>query len=287
MKRDMTTTEAQRPDIFVYTDFRKFLVDFYEFMKLQTSYFSYRYFSKLAGFASPNFYKLVADGKRNLSDDGIQRFSKALKLDAKEARHFRVLVHLAQAATSEERDFFANQLFKSKSLKALKPLSEAQYRYYNEWYHIPLRELVERSDFRNDPKWIAGQFTPPLSEKQVNEGLATLLKLELIEVNDCGGFRQTQRAITSGDDVTGQAFLNFQKQVIQLGAEAIERFPKEEREVSSLTLGVSAGSFQKIQKLIKDFQQEVIAIASVPQPVEEILQLNVQLFPLLKNKDQQ
>lgn len=277
--------ETNKPDIFAYADFRQYLVEYYSYMKSQSGFFSYRYFSKVAGFSSPNFYKLVAEGKRNLSDDGIVRFSKAMKLDAKEARYFRLLVHLGQAQTTEEKDFFTRQLFKSRSSKALQPLTEEQYNYYNEWYHIPLRELVERSDFKDDPKWIASQFTPHLTEKQAKEGLETLLRLNFIEKTECG-YRQTSRSITSGDGVTHQAFRNFQARMIQMGAEAVDRFGQERREVSSMTLGVSRATVEKIKKLIKEFQEDVIAVASEQQPVEDVVQMNVQLFPLLKSKGQ-
>ncbi len=273
-----------KPDILNYTDFRKYLRDLYDFLKETTPYFSYRYFSKMAGFSSPNFYKLVADNKRNISADAIERFTKALKLDVKEARYFRLLVLMNQAATPEERDYFMRQLLKTKGVRHAKPLSEAQYDYYSQWYHIPLRELVARSDFKNDPKWIADQFTPPLSEKEVREGLVTLKKLGLVSKTSDGQFVQSSNAVTTGDDVTNVAVANYHRQMIQMGSEALERFKASERDVSSLTMGMSKATAAKVRKMIREFRKEIIAVVGEDKEVEDIVQFNMQLFPLSQKK---
>jgi len=271
-------------NIFEYTDFRKFLKDYYTEMKERTPYFSYRYFSKLAGFTSPNFLKLVADGKRNLSSEGMQKFVKALKLKAKEARYFRILVLLNQAATPEEKDFYTRQLFKSKVYKMLKPLNKAQYDYYSQWFHIPLRELIGRSDFINDPKWIARQFTPSLSEKDVKDGLETLLKLELIEETDDGSYCKKDHAISTGDEVTSNAVANYHRKMIQMGADSIDKFDPEDREISSLTLGVSKKTSKKIKEMIQDFRKEILGVLEQESEFEDVVQLNFQLFPIIQKK---
>ena len=49
-----------------YDDFRKYMRDFYEDRK-RCSAFSWREFSKKAGFSSPSYMKVVCDGKSKLS----------------------------------------------------------------------------------------------------------------------------------------------------------------------------------------------------------------------------
>ncbi|OVE82759.1 hypothetical protein BVY03_00110 [bacterium K02(2017)] len=277
------TKTTEQPIIFDYTLYRKFLKDLYLFKKETTPYFSYRYFSKIAGFTSPNYFKLIMDGKRNLSSDGINKFSKALKLNAKEKHFFRLLVLMNQAKTAEEKDFFTRQLLKSKVYKTLKPLTQAQYNYYSHWYHIPLRELVGRSDFINDPKWIARQFTPKLTESQVKEALKRLEKLDLIKKTKDLSYVQTDFAISTGESVASQGVINYHRQMIQMGSEALDRFDQDERDISSLTMGVSKDTIKKLKHLIRDFRKEIIATVNEDQKIEEVVQLNFQLFPLIKS----
>jgi uncharacterized protein (TIGR02147 family) len=270
------------PSVLNYTDFRRFLMDYYAAMKAQTPYFSYRYFSKLAGFSSPNFLKLVMEGKRNLSGEGIEKFACAMKLKPAEARQFRMLVLMNQATVPEERDYYTRQILKSRVFRRLKPLTPELYEYYSEWFHVPLRELVARSDFRADPHWIGRQFTPPLSESQVANGLSLLEKLGLIARNEAGQITVTDTLISTGDEVEGQAIKNFHREMIKKGAEAIDRFAKPERDISSLTVGVSHGNAARMKQMIQEFRKELLAVTGEEQVVEEIVQVNFQLFPLVR-----
>ncbi len=42
--------------------------------------FSYRVFSRLAGFKSSNIFKLVMDGDRNLTEESLKKFILGLSL---------------------------------------------------------------------------------------------------------------------------------------------------------------------------------------------------------------
>ena len=53
-------------NIYNFSDYRDFLKDRYRQLKEADPVFSFRHFSKQAGFGSPNYLKLVMDGKRNL-----------------------------------------------------------------------------------------------------------------------------------------------------------------------------------------------------------------------------
>ena len=48
-----------RPSVYDYLDYRSYLADMFHYRKHKAGRFSYRYFSGKAGFASPNFLKLV------------------------------------------------------------------------------------------------------------------------------------------------------------------------------------------------------------------------------------
>jgi uncharacterized protein (TIGR02147 family) len=277
----------EKTNIFEYTDYRKYLKDYYDEMKQDTPYFSFRYFSKLAGFTSPNYLKLIIDATRNLSAKAIAKFIKALKLSAKEARYFRVMVMMNQAPTTEEKDYYLRQILKNKVYKTLKPLTQAQYEYYSHWYHIPLRELVGRSDFKNDPKWIAHQFTPSITESQVKEGFTVLEKLGLIEKTNEGSFKQSEQAVSTGDEVTSLAVMNYHRKMIQMGMESMDRFQGADRDISALTLGVKKQSLGKIKQLIQEFRKELIAISNEEgAEFEDIVQVNFQMFPLVVNRSE-
>ena len=56
-----------------YSDFRQYMLDYYEERK-RRSVFSWREFSKIAGFTSSSYMKVVCDGKSKLSRIGVSSF---------------------------------------------------------------------------------------------------------------------------------------------------------------------------------------------------------------------
>jgi len=88
---------GMRP-VFEYTDYRRYLHDFYHYKKRTNPYYSYRLFSMKAGFKAPNLLKLVMDGQRNLTRESVDKFVHALRLTNGEAAYFTSLVLHNQGA---------------------------------------------------------------------------------------------------------------------------------------------------------------------------------------------
>ena len=104
-----TQSLKPRPSLFEYENYRSFLKDYFTFSKQQLPQFSYRYFAQKAGFRSPNFLKLVMDGKRNLSSQSIEQFSKAFKLSSIESEFFSYLVHFNQSEDDAQKILWAKK----------------------------------------------------------------------------------------------------------------------------------------------------------------------------------
>jgi uncharacterized protein (TIGR02147 family) len=268
--------------VFEYDNYRAYLRDLYGFYKKTKPHFSYRYFSQKAGFRSPNFLKLVIEGKRNLSPESIERFTSALKLNKKETEFFRILVHLNQARTIGEKKLYAEKLMQFRSFRYIHPLRQDQYRYYAEWYNIPIRELTILPEFSEDPGWIARSLLPPISPQQAQKALNLLLQLGLLERDESGRLVQADAFISTGDEVTSTSVANYHREMIQKGSEALDRFPGPVRDISSVTMALSESSFQEIKSLIQRFRKELLAIADQDQRPEGVYQINFQLFPLAK-----
>src|ERR1700678_2834375 len=92
-------------NVFEYDDYRDLLKDLFSSYKAKDSKFSHRFFSRIAGFKSPNFLIKVMQGKSNLSEESIEKFVKGFKLNSQEGKFFKNLVLLNQAKTLEEKDF--------------------------------------------------------------------------------------------------------------------------------------------------------------------------------------
>ena len=85
-----------------YQNYHEFMLDYYEERK-RTSVFSWREFSRLAGFTSSNYIQLVCNGKSRLSKDGVERVASAMELEGIDRDYFRAMVRFGDAKSDEKK----------------------------------------------------------------------------------------------------------------------------------------------------------------------------------------
>lgn len=268
--------------IFEYTNYRDYLRDSYDFLKETTEYFSFRYFSRKAGFRSPNYLKLVIEGQRNISPDSIDRFAGAFKMNKGEAHFFGKLVGFNQAGNNSERAEFALKILQTKIYQKLNPLREEQLHYYQRWYQIAIRELALCPGFSNDAEWIAKQFTPELTVHEAQQAIDSLVKLGMLVKTSKNQLRPNTKNVTTHDEVLSSFVGFYHKQMMDKAKDSINITEAAEREISSICVPVSADTFHKMKVRIQDFKKELMALASEDQNPNRVYQLNLQLFPLTK-----
>jgi uncharacterized protein (TIGR02147 family) len=280
--------ELSRPDIFGYDDFRKFIQDWLDY-RLSSSHAvsSIRSITSAAGFRSPNYLRLVAQGKRNLTAESIGKISQTFELSAEESRFFRQLVLFNQAKTHESRKIYLDELLSSRSYRNVYPVRSAQLEYYSKWYYVVIREMVSLKDFKEDVAWIANRIVPRISEKDAEEALKKLQRLGLIERDESGKLCVTRRLLTPEGKLGAASLKEFHRNVIRKAADAIDLFPGEEREISSVTVSVDQATAAQMRSLIVEFRKRMLGLVQDVESPEEVFQFNLQFFPMTKKKPEE
>jgi uncharacterized protein (TIGR02147 family) len=271
--------------LFEYMNYREYLRDYYAEKKKEHAFYSFRLFAQKAGFASPNFFKLVIDGKRNMSKESAFRFSKALGHSKKEAEYFENLVFFNQSKTLEEKNAYLANLMKFRKNLDPKKIEQSEYAYYSAWYIPVVRELVIAMDFYDDFKKLGRAVVPAISAAEAEKAVKLLLQLGYIRKNGGGHYEQSAVFLTTGPAVRSLAVANFHKAMMQRASESLERFPAHERDVSCLTLGVSENTLSTMISRIAEFRRELLALTESDTRMSKIVQVNFQLFPLSINLD--
>ena len=271
--------------LFEYMNYREYLRDYYAEKKKEHAFYSFRLFAQKAGFASPNFFKLVIDGKRNISKESAFRFSKALGHAKKEAEYFENLVFFNQSKTLEEKNAYLANLMKFRKNLDPKKIEQSEYVYYSAWYIPVVRELVIAMDFYDDFKKLGRAVVPAISAPEAEKAVKLLLQLGYIRKNGGGHYEQSAVFLTTGPAVRSLAVANFHKAMMQRASESLERFPAHERDVSCLTLGVSESTLSTMISRIAEFRRELLALTESDTRMSKIVQVNFQLFPLSINLD--
>jgi uncharacterized protein (TIGR02147 family) len=271
---------AESPEVFEYLDYRKFLRDFYKSRKRNGRGFSYRAFSRRAQLQSPNYLKLVIEGQRNLTGSMANRFANACGLDGDDAAYFENLVQFNQAKTSSERASFYDRLRSFRRYRRVQKLEVDQADYHSTWYLPAIRELAARSDFRDDPEWIAKKVLPPISVSEAKRALDILFRLGLVARGEDGRVRQTDVHVSTGPETLGVHIATYHRTMMERASEAIDLVKATQRDISSLTLCLGPDGLAELKLRIQAFRRELLKLSEDDPSPRQVVQLNMQLFPL-------
>lgn len=277
---------SSAPDVFVYHDYRAFLGDWYESRKA-LGRVSYRAFARRAGIGSPSYLKLVMEGRRNLSDEMAARFARACSLADDAQGFFCELVRFNQASCPAERGAAYARLRSYRRYRELHPLEVARDEYHSHWYLPAIREMALRPDFRDDPAWIASQLVPPIKPSEAASAITTLLELGLLVRTEEGRLAQGSAALVASADVPASMHLrNYHRQMIARAAEALDTLPREQRDVSSVTLAVDEATAARIADAIVGFRRQLLELSALAERPSRVVQVNIQLFPLTRDAEE-
>lgn len=256
---DISSENTTRPEPWRFTDYRAYLRAMIAHLKaVQPGRFSYRYFSRRAGFSSPNFLKLVAEGDRNLSLDSVDKFARGLGLDDEERAVFELLVRLDQAADDAERNAVYARL---RQWQARVGLIEAdQYDLYSEWHAVVLREMVGLPGFREDEGWLGRALRPAVRATAVRHALGVLTRLGLVVRDGDGRLQQAERKISTGSEVQSLAVRNFHRNILALAARALDAIPRDRRHVSALTVPLTPAQYEAVCARVAAFRRDLLEI---------------------------
>jgi uncharacterized protein (TIGR02147 family) len=268
------------PDIFAYSDSRSFLKDYYDRSKKTNPAFSYQYFANKAGIKSRTFVYKVIVGQKKLSKSAVFGVAQAMKLNKKETEYFEAMVNFTQAKTEREREFYFNHLQTFGGSHGAVALRQHQFTYFSKWYYPAIREIMAYLDFRDDFGALARSLSPPITTAQAKRAVRLLLDLGLIKKGPSGRYSQTDKTLSTGEQVQSLAVQTFQKENLRLAAEAIDRFSRTDRDVSTLTAGISEAGFLRVREEIAAFRKRLAEIIEKDEPADRVYQINFQLFPL-------
>ena len=261
-----------------YQDYRCYLQNFYDWKK-RTSAFSWRDFSRMAGFASPVFLKQVCEGKANLGKKATVKVADAFGFVGAEREYFFNMVQYAQAKTDEKRRYAFAEMESIASANRVAHVGTDAYKYYDSWVHPVVRELAPAMPGAM-PKEIAQKCLHEVSAKEVKDSIDFQVEAGLLKKTGPGEYEQTDKLLAGDTQLMALAVRSMNRQMAQFAAETLDSVPADERFVSGITMGVSDDAFGKIVEALRKCREQVQSIIFNDDKVERVLRLNLQLFPL-------
>lgn len=262
-----------------YSDFRQYMRDYYEERK-RCSVFSWREFSKVAGFTSSSYMKVVCDGKSKLSRVGVERTGAAMGLVGFEMEYFRAMVEYGQAEVEAKKKAAYEKMLSVARTHKVRVMEGELFEFYDSWHNPVVRELAPLMPGAT-PGDIAKMCCSEVSAADVQKSLNFLTRAGLLKKAGQDAFVLAETSIRGTPDATRLALRGMHRQMSELATPAVD-LPVDKRHFSGVTMGLSNESYRKIENVLDECRRKIIAIAAEDKDVDQVYRLNLQLFPLSK-----
>jgi len=273
----------EKPVIYEYDNYRKFLKDIYAFLKKKQRGFSFRSFAMQADLGSPNYLKLVMDGKRNLSSaEMISKFCRGLKLNQQEGIFFEALVGFNQAKSVDDKNRFFKRMQGCQRYRKIKEIEHDQFEFMSKWYYVALLELTHHPDFQEDGKWIAHALDSTVTPEQAMKALELLQKIGLLKHTEEGKLIQVERNMATPPEVNHLASVNFHREMLKKASESLEKTHGDLRDLSAVTFSLREDQIPALKSEILKFRRGLMANLGHIKNPERVYQMSVSLFPLTR-----
>jgi uncharacterized protein (TIGR02147 family) len=271
--------------IFDYMDYREYLRDHYHFNKGNHRFFSLRYIARKTGIDASYYIKIV-NKKKHIADRAIPVLIEFLKFDRPEALYFTTLVHYNKARQHDQELLYFEKLISLRKPSA-KTIPEEMYGYFSSWWNIAIREELSIIPFIDDLSDLAARFQPDLTVSQARRSISLLEKLGMIQKNKNGVYKLANQFIVNDGLSKPAEIRSFQKETLNLGLIALDRLPKQDRDISTLTVSTTRACFESICGRLADLRNEIMELVKKEDQAEEVYQINFQAFPLTRNAEKE
>jgi uncharacterized protein (TIGR02147 family) len=265
--------------VFEYSDYREFLRGAITDQRQRDPSFTYRFLNSKLGLRSAHGLSLVVQGKRNLSGDSAVQLAQLLGLSEAAAQYFLWLVLFDQAATSLEKAEYWKQAMTLRMRNNTATITDSQYAYYSQWYHPVIRELVAMPGVQWDAGKLSGILRPKVPVAQVRRSLNLLEELGFLR-REGKGWAKTSPNLATSPEVRSMAVFQYHQELVKLSKAALETMPGTERNFTSVTVELNAAEYRLIVDMLADTRRQVLAVGHSTGPVDQVYQLNLQLFPV-------
>jgi uncharacterized protein (TIGR02147 family) len=270
--------------IYDYTEYPKYLRDYYDIRKETDNWFSYQYMADKLKLSNKSQIARIFEGKRKrLPNEIIEGFNQILKHTPEEAGYFLLLVALFEAESAEEKNSVLRMMNRSLRQQQIRELERKEYEYMREWYHPIVREVITTPGFTGGAKEIAQLMLTRIPLEQIEESIDLLRNLGMI-AKDGEQWNLKDVSVSLKQDRRKLAVRHYQKQLLSMLPEAlgVDKDKYRTRTITA-TFGFDVNQIDEILAIIEDFYKKLLGLLTdMDATKNQVYQFNLQLYPLTK-----
>lgn len=264
--------------VFDYLDYREFLKDFYESKKAEFPLFSYRVMAQHVGMDASNLFR-VLQKDLHLPARCVPQVLEYVELSGRGAEYFQILLAYARTKAKKEKQLILEKALALRDVQR-KILEVEELSFLRDWWVVATRCLIEVLDGRANPEAMGNRFRPKVPAAEIRKALDQLHQLGLVKKVSSGRLTLTDAHLTAGGEAHAAAVKAYQKQVLDLAKDSLDRFDREERDVSTLALAVDEEAFKDIRVMLRECRRQIQKRVEDSQRPDRVMQLSMAFHPL-------
>ncbi len=282
--------KSKEPCLTDYMDYRSYLQDYYIHRRKLSANdrrpYNYAVFSAGADIKSPNYLKMIIEGRRNLSDEMTRKFSKALGHNKEQSDEFQLLVQYNQEVAALKRNEYLRRLTQTRIDQQMRAGVEDRHIWNKvpNWVVWVLYAMTDQRGFELSLEGIRALLKGKVSDHEILVAMRALKDAGVVETDPATGHLKKARSwFDSADDIPVALIRKLQTEFMFLGLESLYQDPPLTREFGSLTLALTQSEFEELKFQLRKLRKQIYrdnSIARLQSKGERVYQFNVQLFEL-------
>ncbi|MBK9577881.1 MAG: TIGR02147 family protein [Fibrobacterota bacterium] len=264
---------------FDYSDYRDLLCAAFDRHKSADPQFSYKMLAEALGMDTAGTFR-VLHKERHLPARSVSRAIDFLGLSGRAAEYFVLMNSYAR-----ERGRGARQaiLDKANELRDVprRRLEDQELSFFRDWWMVAVRCAVEVLEGRANPEEIARRIVPAVEPEAIRQAIQVMLDLGIAKKSQGERLRFVDKHLTADAAEGRAAVAQFQRKILEMAGESVHRFPREGRDISTLTLTVDEAAFQDVREILRDCRRRIQQRVGEAETPDRVLQVAIAIFPLM------
>jgi len=263
----------ERPTIGQYDSPAEFVKDMIRYRKTTEAGFSVYQSVKSLRKISPALVSLVIQGKRTLTLDRVEEFSKLLNLNVSEKIYFRKWI-----GQLEDKNFIEDEV----AAAANGTRKEVGLGLLSDWINVYVKDFFNIPAVQKDPGLIEKQLMTVVPAKRISKAVQFLLREGYLRKTLDGKLVLDTTLATSEPNVPNRKIRQFHKGAMSLAKVALDLFPPSERLANTLIVTLDERRYEELNGLIQEFTEKLkdFAAKNPDKAGDRLYQLIINLSPV-------
>ncbi len=273
MATNQVQSNGDRPVIFDYRAIHHYVKDMIAWRKSSDGAFSIRKETRGLYRCSPALVSEVTRGRRRLTLDRVDAFSKLLLLQPEERTYLGEWVGLHPGRNSS--------LPPASTIPTPRKRRTTKNHLLSHWLNVYVKDSVRLKDFAPDATVIFRLLGGLASIRQIERSLSFLFREGFLRKTLEGKTVEDSPLVMTTDEQLDKKIQAFHKHALQLARRGIGLYPLEQRRESVVVLPVNRAHLPELKRLLKDFYEKVLVFAEThTQDDEQLYQVILNLSPI-------